>query len=212
MIENGSAVPEDVVVRDGNKLTTTSSFVFEDVEIKNTLTFDLEKNTYESELSPSPDELVEKFPIGDSFSEFDAVKYFYAIDTGMMNIWRIYGKLCLPKFIIQKCPMHYKRFNAINNDDETLSFDAIYAFDEFYYVPNPVNAKGLYVIHKHLSPGTRRGMYVFIGTVDKESSDNLDSSKGGVFLESPKHDHLMKFDFTNPSKLGRKLQILSAMG
>lgn len=195
-----------------NKLKLSRSFELEGTPINAQYNIDTNTQKFKLELTPSVDELVEKFPVSKGFMDLERDGTFnYAIHNGLINIWRIINRLSSTFFFIQQCAMHFKRIHIMDFKENEDEFDTICTYDEFYYVPTYKAEDEYYTIHDHKSPASKKQRVIFIQKVTKDTIDNIDPMRGGMYLWENKDHDLMNFDFSDMKKLSRRVSSIHAL-
>lgn len=195
---------------DKNNLVIRRSFKVNEVEITGTYTFNRQTGELNVKTVPDENSLIEQFPIEQEFIEKEN-HWDAATAAGIIFIYRVINKLQDEFYHVQVCEGHYKRISLLCFDEEGEKFSAAESWDEFFYVPTGKVADEVYAIHDYASKWTKNRRHVFFQIVKKDKLDILDSQRGGIILREPEDSKYMDFNFTDPVKLAKRLNVLHAL-
>ena len=187
------------------------TFKVEETEVRAEYNINTADQTISLKLTPSENELMEMFPIVKGFTDLEDHKLEFAMDNGLINIYKIVNRLQQPFFFIQSCENHFKRIHVMGFKQNQDELEEPEMYDEFYYVPSEQVKDGFYTIHDHRSPATKKERVIFIQQVKKDTMDNIDPKRGGMYLWEKKDHELMNFDFSDMKKLSRRVASIHAL-
>lgn len=194
------------------KLKLHRSFEIDSVPIHIEYVVDTKTNKFIVNFEPSADEIVEKLPIAAGFYELDEKRFRIGMENGLINIFKVLNRSLAPFFFIQQCEGHFKRIGIMEMNDDGDMFQEMFTYDEYHYIPTFKVDDELYCIHDHCSPVSKNMRVVFIQKVKKETPDDIDPKRGGIYLWEKSGDiDLMNFDFSDVKKLARRVGALHAL-
>lgn len=191
-------------------LILNRSVKVEDTEIKCKITYDLDSERFDVKLNMTPDQIINKFPIAQSLLDLEDFRLRYAIDNGLVNIFKVVNRLQADFYFIQTCKNHYKRISILGINSSEDKFEEFRCFDEFYYAPTKEPGY-FYSLREHRSPATKREKFVFIQLVNEKNINDIDPKRGGVWLFEKNDYDLMQFDYKDTQKLSRRLHTIHAL-
>lgn len=195
---------------DKNQLVITRTLKIKETDISATYTFDRKSGSLKVKTSPDENSILEKFPIEQEFIDQES-SWHAATGAGLIFVYHVINRLQEEFYHVQVCDGHYKRISLLAFDEDGDAWVAGESWDEFYYVPTGKKSDEVYAIHDYASKWTKNKRHVFFQIVKEDKLDVLDSQRGGIILREPDDSQYMNFDFSDPAKLARKLNILHAL-